>query len=128
MEKDETRSVSDGGKPRSRGGLWRKMVGGVKKVGAKVFYAVLVLFYVATSRQVPFKDRAIIFGAVLYFIFPFDFIPDVLLGVGYVDDLTFLIIALKKVWGNITPDIKQKAQARLTSWFGDVNSSDRQLL
>jgi uncharacterized membrane protein YkvA (DUF1232 family) len=92
-----------------------------RTAGAKVTYAVLLLYYVSTSPSVSRADKAKIYGALGYFILPLDLIPDLLPIVGYADDLTALIWALKTVWCNITPEIKEQAYTKLTSWFGEVD-------
>ena len=108
-------------------GFWEK-VGSVAKIaGVKVVYAALLLYYVATSPNVPKADKAKIYGALGYFILPLDLIPDAVPIAGFTDDLAALIWALRAVWVNITPDIEQQAYDRLTAWFGAVDKKDLKL-
>ena len=95
-----------------------------RKAGIKVVYAVLILYYVATDRNVSAADKAKIYGALGYFILPLDLIPDITPGVGYTDDMAALLWALHAVWSNVTPEIERKARARLKEWFGDVCEED----
>ncbi|CAM5706039.1 hypothetical protein LSPH24S_10339 [Lysinibacillus sphaericus] len=75
--------------------------------------------------EVPLKVKATIAGALGYFILPIDLIPDVALGVGYVDDLTLVMAALIQVAMYIDEDIKNQAKDKLKDWFGDdVDTSD----
>src|SRR5690606_41277761 len=60
-----------------------------------------------------------IVGALGYFILPFDLIPDIAVGVGYVDDLGVLTAALISVAMYIDNDIKNQAKSKLADWFGD---------
>jgi uncharacterized membrane protein YkvA (DUF1232 family) len=53
-----------------------------------------------------------------YFILPADVVPDMIPGVGFVDDLSTLAAALATVRLSITDEIQQKAQARSRWWFG----------
>lgn len=46
----------------------------------------------AITEKIPAKSRALAMGALLYFVNPFDLIPDALMGVGYLDD--FAVLAL----------------------------------
>lgn len=71
------------------------------------------------------KVKATIAGALGYFILPIDLVPDVVLGVGYVDDLTLVMAALVQVAMYIDEDIKNQAKDKLKDWFGDdVDTSD----
>lgn len=97
-----------------------------KKAGVKTVYAVLLLYYALMDGEVPLKDKAIVIGALGYFILPVDLIPDLLPG-GYADDVGALIMALKTVWDNITPDTHAKARKRLEAWFGPMPDSDLKL-
>jgi uncharacterized membrane protein YkvA (DUF1232 family) len=98
-----------------------------KKAGVKVVYAACLLFYVLKSEKVLVKDKAIILGALGYFILPFDIIPDFIPVVGYTDDLAALLFALKLVYDDITPEIEAQAKAAVRSFFGEVNDKEFQL-
>lgn len=108
----------------SRGKLLDKISSAAKKAGVKTVYAALMLFYASTDSKVPLRDKAIILGALGYFILPFDAIPDMLGPLGYTDDLTALLWALKTVGKNITPEIRHKALTRLNKWFPDATPDD----
>ena len=47
------------------------------------------------NPQVPLWTKAIPVVAVLYFLSPIDIVPDFILGLGQLDDLAILILALK---------------------------------
>ncbi|WP_081707704.1 YkvA family protein [Bacillus massiliigorillae] len=98
--------------------FWDKLKKYGKKAGSSVVYAVLLLYFTLQKPEVPAKTKAIIVGALGYFILPFDLIPDVALGVGFTDDLGALGIALLQVAMYIDDDIKEKAKVKLTDWFG----------
>ena len=98
-----------------------------KKAGVKVVYAVLLLYYALLDGNVPTKDKAIVIGALGYFILPLDFIPDVLGPMGYTDDMGALILALKTIWDNITPLIKEQAFRKLREWFDEIDPDDLKL-
>lgn len=105
-------------------GVRDKVVSVAKKAGRKVVYAVLLLYYVYTDPKVSRKDKAIIAGALGYFILPMDFLPDAMPLAGYTDDMTALVWALKSVWENITPEIKEKAREKMRKWFGEVDEAE----
>lgn len=112
------------GKHYSEEGLWNKIKKYSKKAGSSVIYAVLLLYYVLQKEEVPKKEKALIVGALGYFILPLDLIPDIAPVAGYVDDIGALIAALVRVSMYIDADIKKQAKDKLHDWFGDVDTSD----
>lgn len=90
-----------------------------KRAGAKLVYAALLLFYTLQSDQISMKDKAIIIGALGYLISPLDVVPDAIPIAGLGDDLAVLIFVLQKVWGDVSDDVKTKAQNKLKEWFDD---------
>lgn len=88
-----------------------------KRAGAKLVYVALILYYTLQSDKVSTTDKAIIIGALGYMISPLDVLPDAIPIVGLTDDLAVLLYVLKKVWGNVEPNIKDKAMQKLTKWF-----------
>lgn len=109
----------------SADGLWKKIKKYSKKVGSSVVYAVLLLYFVLQKEDVPMKNKAIIVGALGYFILPIDLILDVAPGVGYTDDIGLLLAAILQVAIHIDTDVKNKAKEKLKDWFGDdIDTSD----
>ena len=108
----------------SESGLWSKVKSVAKKAGIKTIYMVLLLHYVLKSPNVSIEDKAKIYGALGYFILPIDLIPDFIPIVGYSDDVAALAYALHAAWKNVTPEIKQQAQQKLRSWFGNYNPNE----
>ncbi|WP_440706014.1 YkvA family protein [Heyndrickxia oleronia] len=111
--------------------LWDKLKSVGKKAGGIVVYAVLLLYYTLQKPSVPVKTKAMIIGALGYFILPIDLIPDFITGVGYVDDLGALGAAILQVATHIDQDIKDKAKNKLSTWFGediDTSSIDEKLI
>lgn len=105
--------------------FWGKLKKFAKKAGSSVVYAVLLLYYTLQKPEVPMKAKAVIIGALGYFILPLDLIPDVVVGLGYTDDLGALGVALFQVAMYIDADIKKQAKDKLKEWFGDrVDTSD----
>ena len=103
----------------SESGLQHKIKSVARWAGAKVTYAVLLLYYVLQSPTISKADKSKIYGALGYFILPTDLVVDFLPLVGYSDDFAALMIALHAVATNITPEIKAQAKAKLSKWFGD---------
>lgn len=50
----------------------------------------LKAYAIGNYRAIPIKSILLLIAAILYFINPFDLIPDAVIGVGLTDDLTIL--------------------------------------
>lgn len=70
------KTISSYGGNYSPDNLLKKVTKVAKSAGVKVVYGVLLLYYALIDNRVPLKDKAIVIGALGYFILPFDFIPD----------------------------------------------------
>ena len=97
----------------SESGLQRKLTKVARWVGAKVIYAVLLLYYVLRSPNVSVADKSKIYGALGYFILPTDIILDLIPVVGYTDDMAAIMWAIRTIANNITPEIKAQAKTKL---------------
>ena len=96
-------------------GFWRKL----GKFATQIPFAeeLLTVYYCAFDRTTPTYVRVALFGALAYFIDPFDLIPDVLPIIGLTDDAAVIAAATKLVWDNIKPehrDAAKEALARLS--------------
>lgn len=103
---------------------WDKLKRIARKVGVKMVYYSLVLYEILVDKNTPAKYRAVIAGALGYFILPSDLIPDFLPAVGFADDWAALLAAVVFVAKAVTPEIKASAKARLEKWFGPVADSE----
>ena len=103
----------------SANGFVEKISRIAKRAGAKLVYVALVLYYTLQSDKVSVKDKAVIVGALGYLISPLDLIPDAFPIAGLTDDLTVLLYVVKKVWGDVSDDVKDKAKSKLSQWFDE---------
>ena len=74
---------------------------------------VTACFYCAMDGDTPKFVKAVLFGALAYFIIPTDVIPDFIAGLGFTDDAGVLMAAMKTVHSHINEDHQQKAKAFL---------------
>ena len=95
-----------------------------KKAGIKVIYLVLLLFYTLQKTTTPKFAKSLIIGGLGYFILPADFLPDLIPGIGFTDDLTALISVVVAVALFIDEGVKAKAKDRLHVWFGDYDEEE----
>jgi uncharacterized membrane protein YkvA (DUF1232 family) len=96
---------------RVRRGFWPK----VGRVAARLPFAedFLAAYYCAFDRATPLQVKAALFGALAYFVLPFDFIPDLLPLVGYADDAAVLLTALRLVSSHMRDEHRAAARAAL---------------
>lgn len=97
--------------------FWGKVGKVAKKAGEKVIHLALVLHYTLASPDVSMQNKALIIGALGYFILPVDLIPDFIPLLGFTDDLSALVLAYQAVKTSVTPEITARADAKLKSWF-----------
>ena len=104
--------------------LWDKLRKFGKGAGAKVVYAVLLLYYTFEDKSVGIKTKLSIAAALGYFILPTDAIVDLTPIIGFSDDLGVLLFTLSAIATNITPEAKAKAREKLHDWFGEINPEE----
>ena len=71
-------------------------------------------YYCALDPVTPVRVRAVLLGALAYFILPFDSIPDILAGIGFSDDITVLVAAIALVGAHITAAHREAARRALS--------------
>lgn len=99
-------------------GFWSKLTGFALAAGREVVGNALKLYYTAQDPACPSWAKAVIVGALGYFISPIDAIADPLPAVGFADDLGVLAMALATVATHITDETRAKAEETLKRWFG----------
>ena len=112
------------GKNYSDEGLFSKLKDSAKKGGAKCIYCVLLLYYMLDSPTIGAWDKAIIYGALGYFILPIDIIPDFIPVLGFTDDIAVLLWALHRVSSNVNEELKEKAKEKLRGWFDNIDEEE----
>jgi uncharacterized membrane protein YkvA (DUF1232 family) len=92
-------------------GFWKK----VRRFASKLPFLdeLLAAYYCAVDPATPLQVKAILYGALAYFIMPFDIIPDFIAWFGYTDDAAVLYAAIRAVSGSIKPGHREQAQASL---------------
>lgn len=74
----------------------------------------LALFYCFRDPATPAWVKALIVGALGYFVFPFDAVPDALPIVGWLDDAGVLMAA----FATIRAHVKPAHEAAASAWLG----------
>ena len=90
----------------------------IKKAGRATGRPVLAAYYVMTAGTTPDNERTNIMLALVAIVFPAS-IEDVLGQIFMVGKGFAAVYAYKKVKKYITPQIKDKVEAKLDEWFHD---------
>lgn len=111
LEDIEAIGADAGNEARVRAGFWRKLAG----VAARVPFAedAAAAYYCALDSRTPVRVRALLFGALAYFLLPTDAVPDVFLGLGFTDDAAVLATALNLLASHIAPTHRAAARTAL---------------
>lgn len=70
-------------------------------------------WYAMSDAATPHTARAVLIGALAYFVMPADVVPDFLVGTGFLDDATVLGFALSTVQRHILPRHRERARLAL---------------
>ena len=94
------------------GGFWRK----VQRVASYVPFVedAIAAYFCARDRATPIQAKAVIMGALAYFVIPLDVIPDFLTGLGFTDDATVFYIAYQTISRHVTERHREKAREALS--------------
>ena len=106
----------------SSGKLWEKLKESASKLGMKVVYTALQLYYLTLAPKVSLADKAIITAALGYLILPLDLVPD-FMPAGFLDDGIILAWALKQMNAAISDETRAQALAKLREWFPNADLS-----
>jgi uncharacterized membrane protein YkvA (DUF1232 family) len=106
-------SSSKDGHPRRGIRRLRRLIRHIPLIGHTV-----AAYYCARDPQTPLRARIALFGALGYFVMPFDIIPDFLPGIGHLDDAAVMLLALRLVAHRITPEHRESARTRIDAWTG----------
>lgn len=98
--------------------LWDKICEWARKTGRVTTRPVLLMYFVMTSKDTPWKDKATIFTAISYLVLPIDLISANRLPIiGWIDEATSLVVTIQKMQKYVTPDMQRKADDVLDKWF-----------
>ncbi|MDB4452915.1 DUF1232 domain-containing protein [bacterium] len=124
VTKNQRKTPSDLGpkQPFSEQSFWDKLKRYAVAAGKDVVELALKLYYVMKDADTPAPAKAVIMGALVYFIVPADAVIDLLPG-GYVDDWGALMGALWTVSKHVKDDHVAQAKAKLLEWFPASESS-----
>ena len=80
-------------------------------------------WYCALDEKTPRRTKAILLGALAYFIMPLDTVPDFLAVIGFSDDIAVLGMALAAIRSSLTDAHKAAARKALADFAKSRNKS-----
>ena len=92
-------------------GFWRK----VRRYAARLPFLdeLLAAYYGAVDPKTPLPVKAVLMGALAYFVLPVDMLPDFIAWFGFTDDAAVLYAAIKSV----APHIRDEHRSRARAWL-----------
>ena len=87
-------------------------------LGKSFLRKLFALWYSFRSPDTPAWAKAVIVGALGYFISPVDAIPDFIPGAGYVDDAGVIASALAAIALYVTDEVKARAEEAVNRLLG----------
>jgi uncharacterized membrane protein YkvA (DUF1232 family) len=121
IESPARRPASDEASLRRK--LWRKLL---REAASIPFLEdVLTAHYCAFDRETPYYVKAVLVGAITYFIVPTDLIPDYIPVIGFSDDAAVVGAAVKIVASHIKPEHREAARRTTARLRGELPSRHR---
>jgi uncharacterized membrane protein YkvA (DUF1232 family) len=92
-------------------GFWPKL----RRVASRIPFAdeAIAAYYCMRDPVTPTYVKAMLAGALAYFIMPFDLIPDFIAGIGYSDDAAVFFAAFRAISKHIRPEHRARAREAL---------------
>ncbi len=103
-------------KPPDERRFWRKLA----RVLAHIPFAedLVAAWYCAKDPATPTHVRALLWGAVAYFLMPADLVPDYLVAVGFTDDAAVIAMVMSLLGRHVAPRHRDAARGKLHALRG----------
>lgn len=102
---------------RVEAGFWTKLRRGLGLI--PFAEDAVAAYYCAVDPATPLRVKAILMGALAYFVLPADLVPDIIGGLGFTDDAAVLAFAIQSVLPHIGEDHRRRARSVLERDLGD---------
>jgi uncharacterized membrane protein YkvA (DUF1232 family) len=91
-----------------RDGFWLKL----RRFAGRVPFTtdLVAAYYCAMDPATPLRARAVLLGAVAYFVMPIDAVPDAIAVLGFTDDATVLATAIAVAGAHVLPKHRDEAK------------------
>lgn len=111
------RQLQDKASSYSEDKFWNKVTLYAATAGFEVIQKALWLYYAAQKPNIPKWAKRSVYGALFYFVNPFDVLADIVPFFGFSDDLAILALAVTTIAFYIDDDVKKQADEKIAEWF-----------
>jgi uncharacterized membrane protein YkvA (DUF1232 family) len=80
-------------------------------------------YYCAIDPATPLQVKAVLFGALAYFVLPIDIVPDVIAWIGFTDDAAVLYAAIRTVAPHINGSHRAQAKTAIDRMAGETSAT-----
>jgi uncharacterized membrane protein YkvA (DUF1232 family) len=91
----------------------------LKEIGMAIPNLVMLVGKLAMDKRVPWETKTMLMAGAAYIVSPIDFVPDVIPGLGQVEDVLVAVLLLDGILNEIDPEIIQD------HWNGDPATLER---
>ncbi|MGH6893913.1 MAG: YkvA family protein [Dongiaceae bacterium] len=91
--------------------FWQKLKATCRKI--PFIDDLTAVYFCAIDPTTPLQVKAILFGALAYFLIPFDLVPDFVALLGFADDAAVLYAAVRAVLPHLKPEHRDRAKEAL---------------
>ena len=106
-------------------GFWTKLRKYIRHV--PFVQDAVAAYYCAMDGETPLHVKAVLFGALAYFILPIDIVPDIIAWIGFTDDAAVLYAAIRTVSPHIKALHREQARAAIDKLAGQDSAPVRPL-
>ena len=106
-------------------GFWTKLRKYVRHI--PFVQDAVAAYYCAMDGETPLHVKAVLFGALAYFILPIDIVPDIIAWIGFTDDAAVLYAAIRTVSPHIKALHREQARAAIDKLAGQDSAPVRPL-
>lgn len=92
-------------------GFWKKL----RRYGRRVPFLrdAVAAYFCARDPETPLQVKAVLMGALAYFVMPADLVPDFIAWLGFTDDATVVMAAIQVISPHIKNRHRDQAQAAI---------------
>ena len=99
-------------------GFWRKLRRHSRHI--PFLDRLLAAYFCAVDPATPLHAKAVLYGALAYFVLPVDLIPDWVAGIGFTDDAAVLAAAVRSILPHLKDRHRERAKAAIEKLAGQV--------
>lgn len=91
--------------------FWQKLKATARKI--PFIDDLTAVYFCAVDPMTPLQVKVILYGALAYFVMPFDLVPDFMALIGFADDAAVLYAAVRAVLPHLKPQHRIRAKEAL---------------